>query len=162
MNENPKIIGKFECPKTKVNMLLGLCPLDYNSIKSDEWIFGDAKQLHDQGYFKEAEKVQEILEDKLIKWRETHEGNNFELSYTYDTIIINTENILEWNKELHDELCSEFHVILVEHNKIETYQHNQYKFECSYIYLAWIDTNGIPELEKSKKKYNLNWNEINF
>ena len=161
MTENPKIIGQFEWPRTKENMLMGLCPMNYHIIKKDEWEFGDAKKLHGLGYLEEAKRVNEILSNKLKRWQQTHE-EHFKLSYTYDTIIINTENILEWNKELHDELCSEFHVILVEHNKIETYQHNQYKFECRYIYLAWIDTNGIPELEKSKKKYNLNWNEINL
>lgn len=157
--ENQRFIGKYEWPETKENMLMGLCPMNYHNISDNDWSFGDAEKLHAQGYHEEAKQVNEILGDRLIKWKKAHE-EEFELYYTYDTIIIQAENILEWNEELHDELCDEFNVILLEHNKLKTYQHDNFKLKYSYIYIAWIDTNRIHELEKTKKKYNLSWNEI--
>ena len=93
------------------------------------------------------------IERKLDEFYTQHcvPSHDVYIGYNSFQVLIQTRNIVEWTKELHETFCKELGMILHEVHKLESWDYGNYEMEVSYIY--------IPKYFKDK------WNEdlsVNF
>ena len=98
-------------------------------------------------------KLHEVLENTLIDKRKIFEINinhfnkeffpNGQVNFYSDFVKVKSPNVLEWNNQLHQELCELFGLKLIKITKLEVWRARKasYSFHLEYIYVDEQDTN---------------------
>ena len=98
-------------------------------------------------------KINEVLNNNIAEKRDYFEDSlkDFNKQYFpmgrilcgYDFIKVRADNVVDWNKRLHEHLCRFFGLKLTTVNKLEVWKagDTRYKFHLEYIYVDEQDTN---------------------
>lgn len=80
-------------------------------------------------------KVFRQFEKDLKKFKENYEDVNFDLNYAdRDHLIVLTENILEYTREMHNNVCRYFNVKLTYVNRLNQQSARGHYLTIEYIY----------------------------